>query len=140
MADINPLICAWVGRNNFGDELLAYALRKELARNFGIGTVHYFKAGDYPIYVHPLESKIEKFKGDFAGTFERSYLQYSKNRPLSNAIIYGGGSIFHSENSVRWKYKLLKSFLKVRNSEPISYRCFMLYINSNFYFIEITPY
>ncbi|KAB2928680.1 MAG: polysaccharide pyruvyl transferase family protein [Dechloromonas sp.] len=108
-----PLISAWVGRGNFGDELLGYGLRLELYRMAAIERLCYHEAGDQPIYRALDDVAIDVMQHVRDGRLRRWLASFRLQRAAHDTIFFGGGSVLHSEHSIRWKHALLKRF---RNS------------------------
>ena len=105
-----PLISAWVGRGNFGDELLGYGLRLELYRMAAIERVRYHEAGDQPIYCAPDNVAIDTLQHARNGRLRRWLTSFRLKHAAHDTIFFGGGSVLHSEHSIRWKHALLKQF------------------------------
>lgn len=107
-----PLITAWIGRGNFGDELLAYGLRLELYHAASIEKIDYYGSGRYPIFSAKDDLQIGVVNNQNNGFFNRLLSKFKSPVYDNDCLLFGGGSIFHSENSIRWKYEVLKSFRK----------------------------
>lgn len=103
-------IVGWHGHNNAGDDGMLYVLVTLLRRYYLIDTVRVLcdqkgvpKLDLTAVKISPLYLFGEGF---FVKRFLNSYLRkfYAKK---SDVIVFGGGSIFHSENSIRWKKEML---------------------------------
>lgn len=105
-----PLISAWVGRGNFGDELLGYGLRLELYRIAAIQRIRYHEAGEQAIYRAADDVAIDTLQHARDGRLRRLLAGFKLKRAGHDAIFFGGGSVLHSEHSIRWKHALLKQF------------------------------
>lgn len=106
----NPLISAWIGRGNFGDELLAYGLRLELCRAAPVAQIDYHEAGRHPIFRAPDDVRIEALQHTSDGRLRRLWARLRIPHRTHDTLLFGGGSILHSEHSIRWKHALLKRF------------------------------
>jgi polysaccharide pyruvyl transferase WcaK-like protein len=99
---------AWLGHKNFGDDVMAEALRRFMSEMYG--DVKYYvvcegsvekKQGVSPFY--PLRRKYI-----FLGyIFEYFILR------KTDVLILGGGSVLHSENSITWKKRLVEKYREV---------------------------
>ena len=47
--NLNILNIAWIGQGDFGDEVMAFTLRRLLKLN-GIKSINYYQQGKYPKY------------------------------------------------------------------------------------------
>ncbi len=114
----HPLISGWIGHGNFGDELMAEIIRQYLAIHFESLKFTYYKVGK-------LWNSVQSFHGhdiDFLHK-ENTKKIFEKLRNMRtmrryDALFFGGGSIFHSHNSINWKLKLLKNFKKNTPDAP----------------------
>lgn len=107
---------SWVAQGNFGDELLAVALRKFL-QSQGVPEITYYEDGGSDTY------KIEN-------DIEISYLHtYGASRKIKqffdvflfwrySILLIGGGSLFHSDMSIGWKHTAIKLFRKMGRFSP----------------------
>ena len=113
------IISGWVGRGNYGDELIAYALRRELIRLIRAKTFFYFDTGKVPVSKDCSDAKIRYLAGRrilrLPNIIIRIYLHFLGTKIL----VFGGGSIFHSYNSISWKLKLSNSFRHKKTSSRI---------------------
>jgi polysaccharide pyruvyl transferase WcaK-like protein len=107
---IKILNIAWVGQGDFGDEAMAYALRRFLNLN-GISSITYYQHGKYPHYRNQNDSKIN-FMHKFEGRGLKRYFFDSVLLRKFNCLIVGGGSILHSHENIRWKFEILKKMKK----------------------------
>lgn len=93
---------AWLGHSNFGDDLMSYVVDKWLVDRFGTvenlvmceGIVKNVGSHRSIYPVSWLPKRVNKL---FA-------LQQVKNSEL---VVIGGGSILHSEQSIRWKQEVV---------------------------------
>lgn len=111
-----PLISAWVGQGNFGDELLSYGLRLELQRSLDVEHFFYYESGGYSLYgagESDSSTVLNVGKKNSLARLSRCYFQSLNGY---DSVFFGGGSIFHSSNSVSWKHQLLR---KVRKENPL---------------------
>lgn len=105
-----PLISAWIGQGNFGDELLSYGLRLELCKAFDIERFSYYEKGYDKIYVSADEPEIASLNTDGMRRWRRIFRNYLQFYKGYDSLFFGGGSILHSSHSVDWKYNLLRRF------------------------------
>ena len=104
---INKILnVAWIGQGDFGDEAMAYALRKYL-QSKGVESITYYHHGQYPSYQGENDLAIKKLHTFNVRGFKKKIIDYIKLRSFSSLII-GGGSILHSFNSIKWKLNLIK--------------------------------
>ena len=107
---LNILNVAWVGQGDFGDEAMAFALRRFFKKN-GVNSITYYQHGKYPHYRSQDDSKIT-YLHKFEGRGWRRYLFDNILLKKFNALIIGGGSVLHSHENIRWKYEILKKIKK----------------------------
>src|SRR5690606_17618622 len=107
-----PLISAWIGQGNFGDELLGYGLRSELYKLANINQIDYYEAGKYPIYHGDDDVSINTLISAEHRTIHRLARYWALRCYSYDLALFGGGSILHSEKSISWKHHLLKQFRK----------------------------
>lgn len=97
---------AWVGHGNFGDEAIAFALRRFLSSH-EVSHLSYYQSGG-------LEMSRGQEDINFSFLYKYSNLRWYKKfiDPIRlykfDTLLIGGGSIFHSENSVRWKLNIAR--------------------------------
>lgn len=104
---INKILnVAWIGQGDFGDEAMAYALRKYL-QSKEVESITYYHHGKYPSYKGENDLAIKKLHTFNVCGFKKKIIDYIKLRSFSSLII-GGGSILHSFNSIKWKLNLIK--------------------------------
>jgi polysaccharide pyruvyl transferase WcaK-like protein len=113
-----PLISAWVGQGNFGDELLSYGLRLELQNSADVSEFFYYESGGHPIYQAGIKDFSTALNYETLGRLQKIHRQYFQSLKKFNSIYFGGGSIFHSRNSISWKHHLLKRF---RSTNPTAF-------------------
>lgn len=110
MALRSPLVSAWVGQGNFGDELLAYGLRLALHAATGLDRVSYYNTGPHSVYQAPSDINIvissQKGESRLSNIKQRIFHSFSNH----DAFFFGGGSILHSLNSIAWKLDLARRF------------------------------
>jgi len=104
--DSKILNIAWVGHGDFGDELMAFALRNFLKAT-GVQTISYYEAGGLTRYQPSNDLKIRVLH---ASSTPRKVKQFSDLWSVRGfgALLMGGGSIFHSQNSISWKSTVLQ--------------------------------
>ncbi|WP_395502170.1 polysaccharide pyruvyl transferase family protein [Ectopseudomonas mendocina] len=116
MKKISPLVSAWVGQGNYGDELLSYGLRLELDKACGVVGVTYYHKGAYDIFCAPDEPVIEWVNSDCDSRLRRLYRGTFQSYKKYDGLFYGGGSVLHSSNSISWKHDLLSRFRRENSS------------------------
>lgn len=95
---------AWLGYNNFGDDVMAYAIRQYLATlyenvNYTVWSEKKPKLSGHVKWIYPLNLK---------GRFVKNYFE-KKALKKSDILLIGGGSIFHSQNSITWKQQAINT-------------------------------
>jgi polysaccharide pyruvyl transferase WcaK-like protein len=116
--NINILIIAWIGQGDFGDEAMAYTLRKYLKMR-GFNNITYYQMGKLPVYKDEGEHKLEFLHSFNGSAWKRKILDILLLRKY-NAVIIGGGSVFHSFNSVNWKYNVIKKAKRFKRGRIFS--------------------
>ena len=114
----SPLISAWIGQGNFGDELLSYGLRLELQKKNKIDEFVYYESGGYPIYQAESNDCSSVLHNSAKNSFKAALIKRFQSLKGYDSIFFGGGSIFHSETSISWKHSLLKKF---RHANPSAF-------------------
>lgn len=114
MNKISPLVSAWVGRGNFGDELLSYGLRLELYQAGDIAAVSYYEKGAEAIYQAPDDASILALNRAGQSRLARLYRRYVQSYAGYDCLFFGGGSVLHSSHSIAWKHDLLRRFRRGR--------------------------
>lgn len=110
----NILNVAFVGQGDFGDEAMAYVLRKFL-KNYGFGSISYYQHGKFASHRSKHDLEISSLYG-FASQRWQSYRWQRWKRRILNrfflkqfeVLLIGGGSCLHSVNSIQWKFALAK--------------------------------
>ena len=110
-----PLVSAWIGEGNYGDELMALGLRGLLHKEFGIERLNYYQAGGFGITVDPWV-RVSTLRSP-GNSIQEKILSYFAI-PRHDLLLYGGGSIFHSENSIAWKHTLLRRYRRFKKNKP----------------------
>ena len=119
MKTISPLVSAWVGRGNFGDELLSYGLRLELYQASAVASVSYYEKGASSIYCAPDDAPIQVCNVAGQSRWVRLYKRYTQSCSAYDSLFFGGGSVLHSANSIAWKHDLLRHFRAGRSSAAL---------------------
>ncbi len=116
---MSPLVSAWVGRGNFGDELLSYGLRLELYQASAVGSVSYYEAGSEPVYRGSGDGPLRVCNVAGQSRWVRFYKRYTQSCSEYDSLFFGGGSVLHSGNSIAWKHELLHNFRRGRSSSSL---------------------
>ena len=104
---------AWKGQGDFGDEVMAYTLRKFL-QNQGVKAITYYHHGKFPSYRSNDDLAISYLHSFEASGWKKKLVDKFLLRQFK-VVIMGGGSIFHSSNSIVWKLEILKKIKKYKN-------------------------
>lgn len=110
---------SWVGHNNFGDELIGYAIRLLLNKYAGIKRLNYYQDVGCPIYIgeNDIQTSVlhnEQTFNRVKKLFDNYYLRNVQN------VIVGGGSMFMTEYSISWKNYIIDKVLKYNPSACIA--------------------
>jgi polysaccharide pyruvyl transferase WcaK-like protein len=116
MKKISPLVSAWVGRGNFGDELLSYGLRLELYQASEVAAVSYYETGGEAIYQAADDMPIVPLNRAGQSRWMRLYRRYLQSCAQYDCLFFGGGSVLHSSHSIAWKHELLRRYRRGRGS------------------------
>jgi polysaccharide pyruvyl transferase WcaK-like protein len=116
---MSPLVSAWVGRGNFGDELLSYGLRLELYQAAAVRSVSYYEKGQDAIYCAPDDAPIVACQVAGQSRWMKLYKRYTQSCSGYDSLFFGGGSVLHSGNSIAWKHDLLRRFQRGRSSTSL---------------------
>ena len=108
--DLTPLVSAWVGQGNFGDELLSYGLRLAMRSDLAPQGVDYFRVGPHPVYRGEVDCHIGVHSRIARSRFGKVIDAIRPRLGGYNALVFGGGSVLHSTNSISWKRNLVRSF------------------------------
>jgi len=89
---------AWLGYNNFGDDVMAMAVREYLSSlykdvNYTVWSERKPKLSKNVKWIYPLNLK---------GRFIKNYFE-KRALKKTDILLIGGGSILHSQNSIIWK-------------------------------------
>jgi polysaccharide pyruvyl transferase WcaK-like protein len=116
---MSPLVSAWVGRGNFGDELLSYGLRLELYQASAVSSVSYYEAGREAVYRASDDAPLMVCNVAGQSRWLRLYKRYTQSCTGYDSLFFGGGSVLHSGNSIAWKHDLLRRFRRARSSASL---------------------
>lgn len=116
----SPLVSAWIGRGNFGDELLSYGLRLELYQAGDITKVSYYDSGARSIYQAADDMPILALNRAEQSRLAKLYRRYTQSYAEYDSLFFGGGSVLHSSNSIAWKHDLLRRFRRGRNGTSLT--------------------
>jgi len=110
----STLNIGWVGQGDFGDEAMAFSIRSFVKDYLLRDQLTYYYVGDF--YEKSLEGEINL---DFIYRNSPNWFQRNLYNKLALAkfdkLIIGGGSIFHSENSIDWKKDIINVFLQKKS-------------------------
>jgi polysaccharide pyruvyl transferase WcaK-like protein len=107
------LVMSWVGQGDFGDEVMAFVLRKFLKMH-GADEITYYHLGQYPIHKDIDDLKISSLYSFDTKGLIKSILNLWHLRRF-NISISGGGSILHSINSIKWRLDVINKLSKNKN-------------------------
>lgn len=107
----------WIGKGDFGDEAMALALRKFLQKN-NIRSITYYNQGKFPIHRDPNDLKIKHLHKFENLKWLKKILDNIYLRKY-NTLIIGGGSLFHSFNSINWKFDIIEKLKKINPNNKI---------------------
>ena len=119
MRTMSPLVSAWVGRGNFGDELLSYGLRLELYQASTVSAVSYYEKGRDAIYRAPDDALIKACNATGQSRWVKLCKRYTQTYSAYDSVFFGGGSVLHSGHSIAWKHELLRRFRRGRSSSAL---------------------
>src|SRR5690606_6283840 len=105
MKKISPLVSAWVGHGNFGDELLSYGLRLELYQSCDMAAVSYYEKGSEAIYQAVDDVSILSLNAAGRSRWLRLCQHYLQSCAGYDCLFFGGGSVLHSSHSISWKHE-----------------------------------
>lgn len=110
----NVLNIAWMGRGDFGDEAMGY-VHRQLSKSVGVKAISYYGIGPEKIYCGPNDIQ---WKTLHRKPPENRFVRLTDNYKLRHykTVLIGGGSLFHSLNSIRWKLDVVKKIKKLRPS------------------------
>lgn len=106
----NILNIGWVGQGDFGDEVMAFVLRRYL-NGLGFDRITYYQHGKYPTYRAPKDLQISVMHSFETPTWWKRWLDFFLLRKFKIVII-GGGSVLHSYNSIAWKLSVINEIKK----------------------------
>jgi|GEM_PF-4969278 len=115
MKKMRPLVSAWVGQGNFGDELLSYGLRLEIKRSAEVDFFSYYESGGYSLYSDGVSDNARLLNIGRPNRLLGLARRYFQSLSGYDTFFFGGGSIFHTSNSILWKHQLLR---KARKENP----------------------
>ena len=98
---------AWVGQGDFGDEAMAYALRSALGRSTDVKRLTYYQHGDSCRFVGKGDIQVKRLYGYTGNPRWRNLCDPLLLRRF-NTVIYGGGSVLHSQTGILQKLKILQ--------------------------------
>jgi len=113
----NILNIGWVGQGDFGDEVMAYVLRKYLS-GLGFAKITYYQHGKYPAYRAENDLEISIMHSFNAPAWQKRWLDFFLLRKY-NIVIIGGGSVLHSYNSIAWKLAVINK-IKENNGQSLA--------------------
>jgi polysaccharide pyruvyl transferase WcaK-like protein len=111
----NILNIGWIGQGDFGDEVMAFILRKYLS-SIGFNKITYYQHGKYPAYRTTNDLEISTIHRFDEPAWQKRWLDIALLRKY-NILIIGGGSVLHSYNSIAWKLAVIN---KIKNNHKKS--------------------
>lgn len=124
MKTLSPLINAWVGRGNFGDELLSYGLRCDLYKVANVPQVTYYQPGDHPIFRGAGEGARIAAHGTRLPVRLARLLPFLDRFSAYDGLFFGGGSVLHSARGIERKAKLVDRYRRARGRRRALAGCF----------------
>jgi len=109
---------AWVGQGDFGDEAMAYALRMFL-KKIGVESITYYQQGRSSVFKGNSDLTISSLHRHRTKELIKKMADVFLLRRF-NILLIGGGSIFHSINSIKWKFDILKKMRKFNKTSFLS--------------------
>lgn len=102
----NVLCMGWVGQGDFGDEAMAFVLRKFLKKN-GLENLTYYHLGKYPCYRGKDDLPFSSlYSFDTPGWKKRLFDHLHLKRFAGS--ITGGGTVLHSYHSIAWRLEVVR--------------------------------
>jgi len=89
---------AWLGYNNYGDDVMTWAIRDYLTKKYG--KVNFIVWCERKPKISENIKWIYSFR--FGGKIVKKYFE-DKNLKKTDLLLIGGGSVLHSKNSISWK-------------------------------------
>lgn len=124
MKTLSPLINAWVGRGNFGDELLSYGLRCDLYKVANVPQVTYYQPGDHPIFRGAGEGARIAAHGTRLPVRLARLLPFLDRFSAYDGLFFGGGSVLHSARGMARKARLVARYRTARGRRAALVGCF----------------
>ena len=109
--DIKILNVAWVGQGDFGDEVMAFILRKFFQQE-GARALTYYQQGRFTVYRSANDLVISHLHHFNVWSGYQRLVDWFW-LPKFDVIVIGGGSIFQSHSGIAWKLALVK---RLRNN------------------------
>jgi polysaccharide pyruvyl transferase WcaK-like protein len=121
---LTPLINAWVGRGNYGDELLSYGLRLDLCKAAAVSRVGYYQPGGDRIFRAGNEKvAIDRVSARRIPLLGRLFPRHG-DLSRYDSLLFGGGSVLHSVRGIERKLDLLRAFRRGRAKSGSLAGCF----------------
>lgn len=124
MNTFSPLINAWVGRGNFGDELLSYGLRLDLGKVVTVPCATYYQPGHHPVFTAPGEGLRIATHGSRLPLRLARLLPFLDRLSPYDGLFFGGGSVLHSARGLERKTRLVERYRQARGRRPALAGCF----------------
>lgn len=110
----NILNIAWIGHGDFGDEAMGY-VHRQYAKRLGAEHLTYYHAGPDAIFNGPSDiPRTVIHRSDPGGCLVR--WSDALHLRAFDTLLIGGGSLFHSRNSIQWKHDVVRTLKNARPS------------------------
>ncbi|MBI5655054.1 polysaccharide pyruvyl transferase family protein [Candidatus Uhrbacteria bacterium] len=102
----NVLCMGWVGQGDFGDEAMAFVLRKFLKQN-GLENLTYYHLGKYPCYQGKDDLPFSSLYSFDTPGWKKRLFDHLYLKKFAGSIT-GGGTVLHSYHSIAWRLEVVR--------------------------------
>ncbi|MDM7858926.1 polysaccharide pyruvyl transferase family protein [Thiopseudomonas acetoxidans] len=109
----SAFVVGWHAHKNTGDNAMLQVISWLLNKKLNVKNIYLLcTLKTLPIsYVNDVELRPVFWLSDKTFFFKKFF--FHKAISISDILIFGGGSIFHSENSIHWKLDILKKYKRL---------------------------